>query len=201
MKTFKIALLFVITALCSLGVQAQQVDQALNEARGHYQRGDLEEARFALQQAMNELDQAIGQEILAMLPQRMGTLSVLEQDEVIGSAAILMVGLHVSRSWGGNDNQQIDLQLIADSPLLTGINAILALPMIGSDPNQKRVRISGYRGLLQREQGSDGNVRWDLQVPIGSSLLSMNFNGITEERTVVEMANTLPLERISRMLQ
>lgn len=180
---------------------AQEVEKNLNDARSAYNSGDLEAARFALQQAMYELDQAIGREILKLLPDRMGALLFNESDDEVGSANMGFVGLHLSRNYSNDQDQRAELQIIADSPLLAGINAILAMPVIGRDPNQKRIRVDGYRGLLQRSESSDGNISWDMQIPFGSSLLSVSFKDIAEENTVMDMANTIPIQQIARLIQ
>ncbi len=181
--------------------KAQEVENNLNDARAAYNNGDLENARFALQQAMYELDLVIGHEILKLLPENMGNLNFSDADDMVGSVNMGFIGLHLSRNYKNDQNQRAELQIIADSPLLAGINAILALPVIGRDPNQKRIRIDGYRGLLEKSESSDGTVSWDMQIPFGSSLLTVNFKDINEENAVMEMANTIPIQQIARLLQ
>ncbi|MFO7977169.1 MAG: hypothetical protein R6U64_00800, partial [Bacteroidales bacterium] len=100
-----------------------------------------------------------------------------------------------------DENTSATLQVMADSPMLAGLNAILALPMIGSDPDNKRIRLAGYRGLLQKQEDETGMVTWDLQVPFGASLLSINFQGINDEKKIMEMANTIAVDQIADMLQ
>lgn len=180
---------------------SQEVEKNLSEARTSYGAGDLEATRFALQQAMYELDMAIGREILKQLPDRMGTLSFNESDDEVGSANMGFVGLHLSRTYENDERQSAQLQIIADSPLLAGINAILAMPVIGRDPNQKRIRVDGYRGLLQKSEDAQGDVSWDMQIPFGNSLLTVSFQGISEEDAVMDIANTIPIQQIARLIQ
>jgi hypothetical protein len=199
MKT--ILTIIVCSFFFTHAVTAQEVEKNLSNARAAYNSGDLEGARFALQQAMYELDLAIGREILKLLPENLGNLNSSDTDDVVGSANMGFVGLHLSRNYNNDQDQRAELQIIADSPLLAGINAILAMPVIGRDPNQKRIRVDGYRGLLQRSESSDGNISWDMQIPFGSSLLSVSFKDIAEENTVMDMANAIPIQQIARLLQ
>jgi hypothetical protein len=194
-------LLMILPAIGLFGVAAQEVDKRLDEAQSAYQSGNLEATRFALQQAMNEIDLAIGREILQLLPAKMGNMGFKESDDQVGSASMGFAGLYVNRSYTSDENTSVKVQLIADSPLLAGVNTILSLPILGLDPNQKRIRVGNYRSLLQKSEGSDGQVSWDIQVPFGSSLLTINYKGISEENAVVEMANTLPVDQISRLVQ
>jgi hypothetical protein len=205
MKSIIKNLFLLLIALLATGltcfVAAQDVDKRLDEAQSAYNAGNLEAARFALQQAMNEVDLAIGREILKLMPSKMGNLGYKESDDQVGSASMGYAGLYVNRSYTSDENASVNVQVIADSPLLAGINTILSLPLFGNDPNQKRIRVGNYRSLLQKSEGSDGQVSWDIQVPFGSSLLTINYKGIPEENAVVEMANTLPVEQISRLVQ
>ena len=71
-KLFKGILLFLIVSGTSL--QAQDVSSRIDEARSAYNSGNLDDARFALQEALNELNRVIGQEILEVLPSEMGNI-------------------------------------------------------------------------------------------------------------------------------
>ena len=180
---------------------AQGVELNIKEARASYGKGDLDAARFALQEALNEVDIVIGKEIMKLLPVKMGQLSYSEADDAVGAGALGYSGLYLSRSFGKGQAQNVELSIIADSPLLKGINTLLALPVFASDPNQKRVRIGGYRGLLTKSESAAGEVSWDMQIPFGSSLLTLNFKGISDEKTVTDMAATIPIDQIARLIQ
>lgn len=200
--TYIISLFLIIVSTTNVkNVSAQEVEQRLNEAQSAYQGGDLEAARFALQQAMNEVDLAIGREVLQLLPSKMGDIGYDESDDQVGSAAMGFAGLYVNRTYKADENTSVNVQIIADSPLLAGINTILSLPFLGSDSNQKRIRVGNYRSLLEKNEGSEGMVSYDIQVPFGSSLLTLNYQGINDENTVVDMANSLPVDQISKLLQ
>jgi hypothetical protein len=192
----------VLMLLCISGASfAQDVDKRLDEARSAYGAGNLEAARFALQQAMNEIDIAIGNEVLSVLPSRMGEMAAVTDEDQVSSVGMGYAGLFVSRTYRRGEAASARLQVIADSPLLAGINTILALPFIAGDSNQKRIRVGGYRALLQRNEGSDGEVSWDVQIPFGSSLMSLEFKGIPEENAVTAMANTIPIEQVAKLVQ
>ena len=183
-------------------VVAQDVGSRLNEAQSAYSSGNLEEARFALQQAMTEVDLAIGREVLELLPRKLGNMSAVESSDQVASASLGYAGLYLQRQYRSDQTASADLQIIADSPLLAGVNAILALPLIGAgDPNQKRIRVAGFRALMQRSEDSSGVVSWDIQVPFGSSLMTMQFKGIDNENDVAAMANTIPVDQVARLIQ
>lgn len=193
----------IFACLLLLGSQgfSQDVEARLQEARSAYGSGNLEATRFALQQAINEVDVAIGKEVLAVLPAKMGNMGYSENDDQVASAAMGFAGLYVKRLYQDPDVSRMELQILADSPLLAGVNAILALPAFVSDANQKRIRVGNYRALLQKSEDSNGVISWDVQVPFGSSLMTINVNGIDNENTVVSMVNTIPIDQVSRLIQ
>jgi len=200
MKTISITI--IIACLSMLGLTAQNVDGQLGEARKYYGAGDLQGARFALQQALSEIDIAISKEILKLLPQKMGDMPMIEASDEYNATAIGFAGIFINRSYGNKDDKHASIQLITDSPMLAGLNAILSMPLIGrGDPNQKRIRVGNYRGLMQRSTDETGVVSWDVQIPFGSSLLTFNSTGISDESTVTNMVNTIPMDAIAKFVQ
>lgn len=187
--------------ICTTAVSAQEVESKLDEAQSAYRAGNLEAARFALQQAINEIDLAIGREVLELLPTSMGQMVMVQADDQVGSAGMGFAGLYVQRYYRSEGDASADLQILADSPLLAGINAILALPTFLGDSNQKRIRVGNYRSLLQKSEDSSGHVTWDIQVPFGSSLLTLQVTGVESEQAVIDMANTIPVDQVARLIQ
>ena len=137
---FKYILPLLVFSSVNINMGAQEVGKKLDEAKSLYKDGNLEETRFALQQALNELDIIIGKEILELLPAKMNNLDAnMANDQVTGASAGF-AGLYVDRTYGGNEGQnEASVQLISDSPLLSGINAVLAMPaiMASQNPDQK----------------------------------------------------------------
>lgn len=202
MKKYSIILLSVFLAAFASQALAQEVDKHLNEAKSAYAAGQLDAARFALQQAMNEVDLAIGKEILKVLPAKMGQCQVVAAEDNVSFGAGGYAGLYLNRTYRADEQNHIEVQIIGDSPLLAGVNAILSLPLIGAgDPNQKRIRVGNYRALMQKSTDSEGIVSWDVQVPFGSSLMTVQFRNNADEKTATDLANTIPVEQVARLLQ
>ncbi len=192
----KIFSLIALTAFMANILWAQDVNTQLKEATSAYSSGELQQTRQALQQALQEIDMAIGAEILKLLPKDMDNMQYEESSDNISSAGF--AGLFVTRTYSNADgDQNASIEIITDSPLLAGINAMLALPMFMGDSNQKKIRVGGYRALLTKnEDETSGEVSWDVQVPMGSTLLSFNCQGLGEESKVTGMINALELEKI-----
>ena len=191
------------TTLISLGLfaatlSAQEVSKQLHEAGSAYDAGNLQETRMALQQTIHELDMAIGNEILKALPATLHNMPIDQEKDNVSSAGDL--GLFISRRYAAPENDHyISIEIIGDSPMISGVNALLSLPVFVGDRNQKRVRLGSRRALLQKNEGQDGINSWDVQVPMGSTLLIFSLRGDMDENTVTELAATLPLDQIERL--
>jgi hypothetical protein len=200
-----IFLCMITIGLCvTMMAEAQEFDKSLASAKSAYNSGNLEDARFNLENALREIDAAIGREILKLLPTSLGGLnSDSKNDQVTGMSGGLTGGLYVQRTYG-NQDKSVTLDIISDSPLMAGVNAILAMPMImnSGDSNQKVVKVQGYKSLLTREVDENNQTSgYQLQTPFGSSLLTLDYNGAISEADLLKIANTLPLEKIITLAQ
>ena len=194
----KIQILITVTVLAIPGafINAQEVTASLDEALSSYQSDNLEDARFALQGALTGINQAIGREILALLPDEMNGMSKIEAGDDVTGVNTGFAGLFISRSYTAED-RNASIEIVSDSPLLAGINTILAMPgFMTSDENQKRIKIEGYKALLTRNTDSEGIVSYDIQMPFSGSLLTFQCSGIDDENEVIGMANRIPVDGI-----
>lgn len=195
MKKLIISTLMFVLCL-GFQVKAQDVQEKLNEAGASYSSGDLENARFALQQALQGINQAIGKDILALLPDNIGGMDkIIENDNVTGVTAGF-AGIFVNRNYKG-ENKDASVQIMSDSPMITAINAMLAMPsFINSDPNQKRIKIENYKALLTKSVTAEGEVSYNIQMPFGSSMFTFACNGIPDENEVTNMLKNIPVDKI-----
>jgi hypothetical protein len=193
--------IIVIILATGINILAQDIQARLDAAKSDYQSGNLEGARFELQEALNEINQVIGKEILKLLPSEMGGMSSDSMgDEVTGTAAGF-AGLYVNREYSG-ENKNASVSIVSDSPMLAGINTMLTMPaFVGTDENQKRVKVSNYKALLTKDTDDQGIASYDIQVPVSNLLLTFNCTGIADEDEVVEMANTIPVDQIVKLAQ
>lgn len=201
MKTI-ISLLFsaaVVTHVC-----AQDFDKNIATAKSSYAAGNLEDARFAMEQLLNDVDAAIGKEILKMLPAQMGPLKTnAKDDNVSGSSAGITTGLYVHRTYG-LDPKTAALEIINNSPLMNSIGMILNTPLMGSmmkNENQKTLKIQGYKSLLTKNLDSDtGKTSYELQIPMNNTLVTLKVDD-TNEAEITGFANAIPLAKIAQIAQ
>ena len=192
---------FILLFAASTAGVAQDFSKNITTARNAYAGGNLEDARFAMHQMLNDLDMAIGKEVLKMLPVKMGAhTSNTTNDQVTANTGLAGVVIH--REYG-NAEKMLTLDLMSNSPLVASINAILSIPFIGNsgDGTQKVIKIEGYKGMLQKSVDEESKkTDYTLQVPIGSTLLTFTAPDTSEEE-VIKMANTIPLSKITKLVQ
>jgi hypothetical protein len=181
---------------------AQEFDKNIATALSTYSSGNLQDSRFAMEQALRDLDMAIGKEILKVLPAKLGALAAVEkEDNVTGSGSY--VGLYVNRHYGA-DPKRGSIEIINNSPMINSLNAILSMPVIGGmmrDENQKMIKVQGYKSILNKQVNSDtGKTNYELQVPMNNTLLTLKMDD-TNEGEITAAANTLPLAKIVQMAQ
>lgn len=199
MKKFNLILVFLAVGFATL---AQDFDKNIATARSSYSSGNLQDSRFAMEQALRDLDMAIGKEVLKILPTKLGALTANEkEDNVTGTGNY--VGLYVQRYYGA-DPKRGSIEIINNSPMINSLNAILSMPVIGGmmrDENQKMVKIQGYKSILNKQVNSDtGKTNYELQIPMNNTLVTVKMDD-SNEGEITAAANTIPLAKIVQMAQ
>ncbi len=195
----KIFIILIATLLITPAF-AQEFTSNITTAKNSYKAGKLEDAHFALQKAMQEIDMTIGREVLKLLPAKMDTLSTNANDDNV-SSNVGFVGATVHRSYG-KFSKKAEVSIISNSPMVAMLNTFLNLPVMGNmgDPNSKTIKLQGYKARLEKREGSEGKLNYELQVPLGSALISFTVTETTEAE-ITAFANTLPLAQIAKLIQ
>ena len=186
--------------LFATAASSQNFTTDIATAKTAYSSGKLEDAHFALQQAMQEIDLIIGKQVLALLPAKMDTYEVNTKDDNITSNVGFM-GSTLHRTYG--PNSEVDLSIIGNSPLITTLNTFLNTPMLGgmmSNGNNKIIKVQGYKGQLTKDDSGNGQTNYTLQIPLGSSLITFTAKNTTDTQ-ITTWANTLPLQQIAKLIQ
>jgi len=193
--------IILLALIISVATQAQDFSKNLASARSAYSSGNLEDARFAMQQMLNDIDIIIGKEVMKILPTKMDALaSNAKSDNVTANTGLAGVLIH--RDYGTGEKTAL-IDIMGNSPLVSSVNAILSIPFIGNsgDGTQKVVKDQGYKGVLQKSVETDTNkTNFTLQIPLSSTLLTFTANDSKEE-DVLRLANTIPVSQIVKLVQ
>ncbi len=70
-----------------------------------------------------------------------------------------------------------------------------------NDGKTKTVKVQAYKGRLEKQVGStEDKTDYELQIPLGSALITFKVNDCTETK-MLELANTMPLQQIAKLIQ
>jgi hypothetical protein len=192
-------IIFVTVFITMVAVlKAQEFNAQLTTAKTAYASGKLDDSRFAMQQMLQEIDIILGKEVIKLLPAKLEDKTAnVARDKVTGTSG--WVGVMIHRDYGADD-KNVNLEIISNSPMLAGINALLSLPLVGNSGDSKVIRIAGYKALVQKNGEAD-KPEFTVQVPMNSSLLTLTAPvGYTQDQ-VIKMANAIPVDKIAKMLQ
>lgn len=193
-KLFVSALLFMAVGTAS----AQEFAKQASTARSSYTAGKLDDSRFAMQQMLQELDLMTGKEIVKILPPKMeDKTAAIAKDDISGASG--WAGVVIHREYGTGD-KNVDLEIITNSPMIGSLNALLSMPFIANNADQKVVKINGYKALVQKVSGENETSNYDLQLPLNATLITLKAPGYTQDQ-VVKMAGALPIAEIAKMVQ
>ncbi len=201
MKTiFTIFYIFIAGSI----TMAQDIQASLDAAQTAYAANKAQEARHNLQQALIDLNVLMGNKVLALMPPTLGGLEAnKDADPVLGGTGV--AGLMISRSYGST-GKKIELTLANESPLMSVVSSFLSNDLltgiVASQTGQKRVMVSGYKGMLEKTEGDEEDMVWyTLNVPLDDTLLTFETTGFASESEVLAMAQQLNLPQIAKLLK
>ena len=205
MKKLKYFLPSIVIAIFILNnAQAQDIKASLDAANSAYASSESLIARENLQKALIDINNLIGEEILGLMPKSLGGLAVdPTKDNIVGNTGF--AGLIVSRTYGSNSNKDIDVTIANESPMLAMVNSFLGNSMmsglIASQTGQKQITISGYKGMIEKNDGEEGPIVYTLNIPLKDSLFTFETTGFNNDSEVISMAEQMNLDKIGGMLK
>ncbi len=133
----------LLIGCCAQGARADDVTDQINEALKAYQKHDAPTALAALDAAASLLRQARADSFKALLPAAPSGWTADPGETTAVGAAMLGGGTPASRKYP-NGNQQVEVQIMADSPMLQGMAALIGSPFAAAG-GMKTVVLAGRR--------------------------------------------------------
>jgi len=157
MKAIRSPLAGLCLLLPALTMAANAVDEQIQRGVEAYQAGHYQQAIQALQLSIEQLQDLLNQQYLKLLPDAPPGWEASEaQLPPAEVAASLGGGLHVSREYR-RGTEKVEIQLIANSPMLSALGAIISNPdILKSNPGVEPYSYEGYSGLRKKQpQGEE----------------------------------------------
>ena len=102
------------------------------------------------------------------------------------------------------DTTGSQVEIISNSPLIASLNSFLNMPLVGGmmrNSTTKVVKIQGYKSRLEKQgDNQNGKPNYQLQIPFKSALITITANGM-DENAVMSFANSIPLDKITALIQ
>ncbi|MEL6191870.1 MAG: hypothetical protein AAFR66_07460 [Bacteroidota bacterium] len=206
MKKYISVFLSMMLVLCyAIAQDAADPKPYFDEAKSQYAAGNLDDARFALEQALTELDELVATKILEITPTQIGDLQAIAENDQYSGTSIGLTGLYVFRSYENpsNPEQSMEMSIMTNSPLLASVTNFLSNSILGgiasSAMGQKRIKVDGYKAMLQKDENTEEE-RYTINIPFSESLITLEFSGM-DENTVLTNSNQVPVSQIVKIAQ
>ncbi len=198
MKKYYLLLIFIL--FIRAGGYSQEFAKDIAAAKTSYTSGNLADAHFSLEQAIQELDMIVGKEVLGILPKDFNGLPANEKEDQV-AANVGFIGATVHRQYGDKGSE---VEIISNSPMIATLNSFLNMPLLGGmmrNSTTKVVKVNGYKSRLEKDgENTDGTSNYTLQIPLKSALITVTAKGMDENK-VLSFANTIPIEKIATLIQ
>ena len=193
--------LILFTFSLTTGLHAQEMVTAkISEASSSYTSGNLQDARYLLQQSLTELDVLICKEVMAILPSEIQGLQYNATEDYITGNAMGIIGSSVTRKYGEPEQKQIGFVFMNNSPMLTSITMFLTNPLLvnTADGSQKSIKVEGIKSIIQNNDLEKNNM-YTIQIPLNQSLITLEFDQFSEAEAI-KAAESFNISEIQEIL-
>lgn len=204
----------LLIVLCCLGVIAygqDQVNTYIKEAQDFLAKEDYVNAQLSLQDAINEINMLIADQIAKSLPDEINGLKA-DGDASSNSAGMSMLGggvsIEKSYTHPTAPENTAEIVIMANSPMLSSLSMFLTNPsMMGSE--YKSARVGSQRAILKSEMDdyyvADGvdpkKIRvTEIQIPLSKTLITFNLEGFASEAAELEFAGKIDMAKLKLAL-
>ncbi len=171
------------------------VEKNIDEAQSSFSSRDYSGTRFAIQQAIIGIEYELGEKILDAMPDDLGGLPMISENDNIYSSGVGFVGLSISREYD-DENRWAQAQIVNNTAMLSGYNMMLSNAAYTSSDDVKVTRIGDYRAVMEYE--SNG---MKVAIPFGqSSLFLLELNEIYEESEAERIAALFDINKFKQIL-
>jgi hypothetical protein len=204
----KLSILFVGIFFCNMIFAQADFSKYIATAKTSFAKPDLEDTRYNLMLALQQLDMKVGQEILKVLPEKLDTMMAQKKNDNVMANSAGFIGTTIHREYGTSQKNKVDVDIVSNSPMVASLNAWLNNPMFAQMGGRKAMKVDGYKGsyTFETSESTDasGNAvktpRSEMQIPVSSSLITIKCENMKED-DFVKMLNAFPVSKIAEMVK
>lgn len=197
-------LIFVYTACFKMTAQ-DAFPNFIAEAQEFYKQKNYKQAQLSLQDAMNELNRLMSNDMATLLPDEINGLRAIEA--AFNNSGIMGGGLSLTREYKNlqKPENDADIQIMANSPLLNATSMYMNNPSL-MGPGAKTIRVGTQRGVLKTEMidfygNNDQAIKirsTQIHIPFGQTLVGFNLRGFASEQDELAFASKIDFQKIKQ---
>jgi hypothetical protein len=202
--------LVLLLTLVSLRAMSQDQFQAfVKEAQDFYTQKNYKQAQLSLQDAINELNTLMSGQLADVLPVEVNGLKAVKDGADATGMGMMGGGMSINKRYEHPTKKEnsADVTILANSPMMQAMSMYLNNPsMMGQ--GYKSVRVGTQRAILKTEMedysddnGATKQIRSsELQIPLTSTLITINMKGFATEADELAFANKLGIDKVKTAL-
>ncbi len=190
-------LIIATVMLFTSPVLADNVIDSLEKAKALYNQGKYYKAVTELNFAIGLIQDKQVDKFKTLLPEPPSGWSAESAEGSRAPGQIMGGGINVSRSYHSTDGQEVRIEMITDSPLLSSVMMLLSNPLIMG--GGRLVAINGEKGIEEwRPEEHSGKIQIVLQ---NRMLITVEGNNLKSKDTLYDFAKKLDFARIKKAME
>lgn len=181
-------------------VGGDEITNQLDRARTEYDSGALRKAIQTIRSAVTGIREKINRDLLKLLPEpQEGWQADAPQVRSTGMATML-AGTNLSRRYSRADGAEVEISVMADSPLMPMMSMMLSNPMlIQMDPDTKSYTYAGQPGVIKHGKDSD---KWEISLLVAEKILiKVDGKGLRDKEGMVAYLGVLDFDAIQQAFE
>jgi hypothetical protein len=176
---------------------ADEIGDQLDTARAQYDSGELRKAVQTLQFAVASIQEKISQDLVKLLPEPQPGWQADEPQAQTEGIAALIAGTNLSRRYFRDDGAQVEISIVAGSPLMPIMAMMLSNPMMMQASPDTRIYIhAGRHGMIEHEKGTD---TWEISLLVANKILvKVGGSGLKDKKSLEAYLNTIDLDAVQK---
>ena len=138
--------LIALPLLLPAAARADDVTDAMKDATRAYEAGKFTAARTALSEAMQLLSQRTASSLSAALPAALPGWKAADAESNTAALGMLGGGSIASRRYSNDKGQYVEIQVTADSPIVSQLGMIMTNPIMAGAMG-KLIRVGDQRAI------------------------------------------------------
>jgi hypothetical protein len=187
-RMFRILGLLAVVGAATSPALADDITEAIDQARKAYQAGDLGAAKQSLDLASQLVGQKNAEGFAALLPKPLPGWTG-EEPQTTSVGAVGFGASVASRVYNNAKGDRVEVQITGDSAVVSQIAMLLGNPAIAGAMG-KLIRVGNQRAILDR----DGNVK----MVIGNKFL-VSIDGSADAGSKLAYAQALDVAKLTKM--